>query len=420
MFTSGYLPLLRSGRYLPFFLSQILTNLADGLLAVAIVYFAVSLDASPWQLGVITFMITLSRGFLGPLGGVIGDRVDKRWYLIGIEALRAGLTGLMFLLFVSGQAGIWMLMAFGVAVSTLFAVSVPAAKTIIPKLARPEELQPANGLIQTITWPAYFLGSGLLAALLPLGLEDAILLVAAAVFGVSGLLLLGLPKIGREARPDAKGGFVADLVQGYSEMRSDSVMHARVWAYGIFTFFWRGSLQILIPLAVLTHLRSPDWVFGALMLVNGAAEFAANLVVGRLRLRRPLVFTFSCEALLGLGILLVASGFVLPVPEIGLFAGVFMIGIAAATIDIPLLTVIQTRVSSHNVGKVVSYWFTIGSAGGALGNLLLGIYFEFVPFASGTFLLGVLLALAGLAMIRWAQVNNTVTVPLPLAEPERS
>lgn len=59
-------------------------------------------------------------------------------------------------------------------------------------------------------------------------------------------------------------------------------------------------------------------------------------------------------------------------PEVALLAGVAMIGIAAATIDILLLTLIQTTVSSHNLGKAVSCWFTIGSAGGALGNLAVG------------------------------------------------
>ena len=171
---------------------------------------------------------------------------------------------------------------------------------------------------------------------------------------------------------------------------------------------------------MLTHLGSPDWVFGALMLVNGLAELVANLLVGKLRLRRPLVFTFLCEGLLGIGILCVALAFYVPVPEVALFAGVAMIGIAAATIDIPLLTVIQTKVSSHNVGKVVSYWFTIGSAGGALGNLALGFYYEVVPFAAGTAALGVALLAGGLVMMRWAQVKNVFVRDFGDAEPGRT
>jgi hypothetical protein len=314
----------------------------------------------------------------------------------------------VFALLITGYAGIGTLTVFGVVVSTLFAIAVPAAKAIIPNLVPQEALQEANGLVQTITWPAYFLGSGLLALIMELGVETSTLLVAGVLFGLSCLMLLAIsPILNVKNKLNDGRSFLADFAQGYAEMRSDSVMLARIWAYGIFTFFWRGSLQILVPLAVLNHLHSPSWVLGMLMFVNGAAEFISNLVVGRLRLRKPLVFTFLCEVALGIGILMIALGFNLPVPEIGLFVGLLLIGVAAATIDIPLLTVIQTRVSSHNVGKVVSYWFTIGSVGGALGNLAFGLYYQAVPIVFGTLLLGIILFLAGLIMLAWAQAETS-------------
>lgn len=413
---SSYLTLLKSRVYLPFFISQVLTNLSDGLLAIAIVYFAVALDASPWELGVITFAITLSRGFLGPIGGVLADKFNKRTYLICVEVLRTLLMLLLFALYTFDQTNIWGLMCFAVLVSTLFAVSVPAAKAVIPRLVKDSELQLANGLIQTVTWPAYFLGSGLLAVFLSLKVVDWVFLVIALFFAFSCVMLLALPPlVSKSATSDASEpnlGFWSQILAGYAEMRSDSVMHARVWTYGIFTFFWRGTLQILIPLAVLVQLKSPEWVFGALMFVNGAGEFIANLVVGKMKLYRPLVFTFLCEVLLGLGMLCLFSSFYLPVPEVGLFSGALMIGIAAATIDIPLLTVIQKNVAEKNVGKVISYWFTIGSAGGALGNLALGIFFEFVSIKTGTFLLGVGVLAIGLVMINWARKNDGYEVVL--------
>ncbi|GAD89991.1 hypothetical protein VHA01S_031_00040 [Vibrio halioticoli NBRC 102217] len=406
---TGYLQLMKSRIYLPFLVSQILSNLSDGLLAVAVVYFAVVLEASPWELGVITFAITLSRGFLGPIGGVLSDRINKRTYLIAIEVIRAAFMLSLFVLYWYEMTNIWVLMSFGVIVSTLFAISVPAAKAVIPKLVTEDELQLANGLIQTITWPAYFMGSGLLALLLPLELVNYVFLVITVFFVVSFLLLLALPKQLQDTAPsnkESKPSLLVELLAGYQEMRSDSVMHARVLTYGIFTFFWRGVLQILIPLVVLTHLKSPEWVYGALMFVNGMSEFIANLVVGKLTLRRPLVFTFLCEGLLGIGVLLIASSFWLPLPEVGLLAGAFVVGVAAATIDIPLLTVIQKNVAEHNVAKVISYWFTIGSAGGALGSLIFGLYFEFIPIESGSLMLGIGLLLIGLVLLFWASKSK--------------
>lgn len=412
---SGYLKLLKSKDYVPFFISQVLTNLSDGLLAVAIVYFAIQLQASPWQLGVITFFVTLSRGFLGPLGGLISDRMNKKTYLIGIEICRTLLMAGAFVLYINDLVDIWGLMVIGTLVSTLFAISVPAAKAIIPKLVADHELQLANGLIQTVTWPAFFLGSGFLAIIITTGITAWTFLLVALAFLLSSILLLFIPL--QATQPTSSGAttklnMMTELLQGYRELKSDSVIHARVWAYGIFTFFWRGTLQILIPLAVISTLNSPAWVYGALMFVNGVAELIANLVVGKMRFHKPLVFTFLCEILIGLGLLAIFAAFALPVPEVGVFIGVILIGIAAATIDIPLLTVIQKNVAEQNVGKVISYWFTIGSAGGALGNLFMGLYFEFVPIQIGTAILGAIVFVLGLQMMAWARRNNTFEMPV--------
>ncbi|WP_089272911.1 MFS transporter [Puniceibacterium sediminis] len=399
----AYLTLLQRRSYAAFFTSQCITNLCDGLLAVTIIYFAIEMNASALQLGAVTFGVTLSRGFLGPIGGVMGDRMDKRWFLIVVELLRALLMLGLFLFYTSGALNIYSLTAFGILVSTCFAISVPAAKSMIPKLLKEEQLQAGNALVQTITWPAFFLGSGLLAGFLHFDMKGGIFLATAAAFVVSTALLLLLPEINTDSdAPSAKTSLREDLSQGYKELSSDRVLLIRVWSYAAFTFFWRGALQIVLPLLVLRELESPAWLFGALMFVNGAGEFVGNLVVGRLQLRRPLVFSFLCEPVLGFGLMLLALALFVPYPMVPLFTGALLIGLGAATIDIPLLTVIQRHVSQRNIGKVISYWFTIGSFGGAMGNLALGAYFEFLDVRLGTTILSIGVVLLGLAMLNWA------------------
>lgn len=403
----GYSVLLRSPRYLPFFISQILTNLGDGLMAVAIIYVALNLGVSPWELGMITAGVTLARGFLGPIGGIIGDRMNKRRYLILVEGMRACVTIALFLLFQTGLLGIWHLLLFGVVISTLFAVSVPVAKSIIPQLVDAPALQSANALVQTITWPAFFLGSGLLAAFLQFGMQSVLFMAIAIFFAVSTGLLILLPSIDAViADKTSRKSWLDDLRDGYRELSSDRVLLVRVWTYAVFTFFWRGALQIILPLAILVHLDSPAWLFGVLMFVNGAGEFVANLVVGRTKIARPLVFSFLCELVLGIGLVFIAIALFVPAPTVPLLVGSLLIGIGAATIDIPLLMVIQKHVSQQNMGKVISYWFTIGSTGGALGNIAFGLYFELIPFGIGTAIIAAALTVFGVSILAWAHYSS--------------
>ena len=147
----GYMNLIRNARYAPLLISHTQTNLSDGLLSVAVIYFANESGAGAAMFGVISFFVTLSRGLLGPVGGVLGDRMNKRTYLIGFEVIRTLLMAALFGLMLVGQTGIWSLMIFGVAISALFAISVPAAKSVIPQLVGKVELKAANALIQTVT-----------------------------------------------------------------------------------------------------------------------------------------------------------------------------------------------------------------------------------------------------------------------------
>lgn len=406
----GYLALLGNRRFAPFFGSQILTNLGDGLLSVALIYYALKMGSSAATLGAMVFAITLARGLLGPLGGVIGDRVDRRRYVILLESLRAlgtlAVPGLYYL----GALNLYGLAAIGVAISTLFAISVPATKALIPQLIETERLQRGNGLIQTVTWPAFFLGAGALALLQERLAPHGIFVVIGAAFAMSSVLLWQLPKANAVAKTPQRltlSIFFQELRNGYQVLQIDPVMRARVWLYGAFTFFWRGSLQICIPLLILRHLHSPDWVYGSLMAANGIAELVANLYVGKRFFAKPLVFTYSCELLLGAGLLLMAFSLWLPATYVWIFMAVVLIGFAAATIDIPLLTVIQTQVPSEHVGKVISYWFTIGSCGGAAGGLVLGMLFDAVPLGVGLLWVGGVCSALGIGCYAWAARRNT-------------
>ncbi|EBA1655674.1 MFS transporter [Salmonella enterica subsp. enterica] len=406
----GYGVLLRSSRFSPFFTSQILTNLGDGLFSVSLIYYALQIGASPALLGSIVFSITLARGLLGPFGGVMSDRMDRRHYLIAIEALRALCVLLIPLLTWTGWMNVWWLSGIGVIISTLFAISVPAAKALIPEMVDKSQLQQANGLIQTITWPAFFLGSGLLALVQGKLPAFALFIIIGSAFVISTLLLCGLPKTATrssEGRRLTMAIFLQELRNGYLALNVDPVMRARVWLYGAFTFFWRGSLQICIPILILRHLESPQWLYGSLMFVNGLAELLANLYVGKRFMARPLIFTYSCEILMGAGLLIMAASLWLPFTYIWIFIAVILIGVAAATIDIPLMTVIQKQVPAEHVGKVVSYWFTIGSFGGAMGSLLLGMLFGITSVSTGIIFTGVSCLLIGIFFYLWASKRNS-------------
>jgi MFS transporter, DHA3 family, macrolide efflux protein len=402
---TGYRRLLRASTFRNFFFNQVLTNLGDGLLATGSVYAATTLDVPAWGLGLVGGALTIPKAVVGPLGGVISDRTDIKYLLVAGETLRVAAAGLLFAFFASGAGSLWLLVVLAGLASAVPGLAMPAAKSLIPKLVAADDLQAANGLAQAVVWPAFFIGSGLLAVVAVTGSSSLPFFVVGVLLSVSILALWRIPRQPRRAvgQRAVKLSVRRDVVAGYQELRGEQVLHRRMVTYGLFTLFWRGTFLVLIPLVVLQHTHSTPLVFGSLTFVNGASEFVASLIIGRVTLRRPLVFTFACEILLGVSLLGILVSLQLPIPEIALFPSVVLIGIAAASIDVPLVTIVHQRIGEDNIGKVFSFWVTMGSAGGAAGALLFGLYFDSVPLGPGTLLVAVVAVLIGVAQLTWAR-----------------
>ncbi|MBV8046483.1 MAG: MFS transporter [Paludibacterium sp.] len=411
----GYLALVRNPAFIPLLLSQAITNLGDGLFAVVLVCVAVKIGASPGQLGVITCGLALPRGVLGPLGGVIADRTDKKRMLLAIEWLRSGVMILIAVLGGIVGLNVWALALAGLVVSALYAAAAPAARSLIPLLVPDGQLQLANSMVQGITWPAYFLGAGLFAlaqhALAPVHLFFLVL----GCFALSSLVLMTLPSRGRvtsTARLSSQQ-IVSDLVIGYRALRGHPVLYVRVMTYALYSFFWRGLLQVALPLLVLRALPLYASLYGALMLANGLCELVSNLVIGKIHVSRPLHIAYAGELIMGLaawGMMLSAH---FPQQVYGLYFAAVLVGISAALIDIPLMTELQRHIPQQHIGKVLSYWFSIGAVGGGAGSLICGLVLEHVALVPALISSGGLLGLFGVAMLMW---YRRCLAPLPVGD----
>lgn len=387
-----------------FFFSQVLTNVSDGVLSAAIIYFALKLGASGFELGVISFGIVLARGLIGPLGGVLGDRMQKKHLLVLMEAGRATIAAVAFLALLTQTATTTNIMALGIAAACLFAIAIPASKSLIPTLIPPENLQVANAAVMAITWPAFFVGSGLFSVFIALDAVELSVLFSALTFVISLVLLCFVPR--SEAVPqganETRPSVWSDMALAYTELRSHRVLFFRVISYAVFTFFWRSAIQIVIPIAILVQSNAPEWLFGVVLFMSGFAELVANLVVGKLRLKEPLVFAFVCEVVLGLGLVFLGVSAFLPVPGAWLVIGAMCIGVSAAFIDIPLITSIQTSIRKENCSKAISYWFAIGAIGGATGSIVIGFLFDHVGFVPLTLGMGAVAGIFGILSVIWA------------------
>src|SRR5262249_50042404 len=127
------------------------SQLGDWFNAVAV--FALLLDLTGSATAVAWMMIVqfLPVALVGPLAGVVVDRVDRRRLMIAADIVRGFL--ILGLLLVRRPSDVWLayvVMALTVSASAFFE---PARTAIIPSFTTSEELMPANALSSAM-WSA--------------------------------------------------------------------------------------------------------------------------------------------------------------------------------------------------------------------------------------------------------------------------
>jgi MFS family permease len=149
---NSYLSILRGNRnFRLLFIGQTISQLGDWFNAVAV--FALLLDLTGSATAVAWMMIVqfLPVAIVGPLAGVVVDRVDRRRLMIGTDIMRGSL--ILALLLIQRRDQVWIayvVMALTVGAQAFFE---PARTATIPNITSKDELLPANAL-SSATWSA--------------------------------------------------------------------------------------------------------------------------------------------------------------------------------------------------------------------------------------------------------------------------
>lgn len=203
---------LRSPHFRRYFTGHTLSAFGDGLVPVTVAFAALHVGGAG-ALGVILAANRVPIAALALVGGVLGDRWDRRWVMAGADALRMLTQTATGLLLVSGQAQVWHLVLLQAAAGAGTAMFTPASSGLVPALVTAEGLQRANatlGIATNTTRIASISTAGVLVATIGPGVA---LLADAATFACSLVAVLSL-RIPQAARTTGKRGVWADVRDG--------------------------------------------------------------------------------------------------------------------------------------------------------------------------------------------------------------
>ena len=321
-----------------------------------------------------------------PVGGVLGDRINKAKIMYVCDYIKGGMIILATVLMTvlpSPAAHIVILFILGILGNAVSGIFNPAAGAMLPNIVEPQQLQQANAYFSIKSSMESILGvvlAGVLYAVLPL---NVLFLAVGACFMASGVseMLIRYAHT-PSAEPITLRLAVSDMKDGVLYLRSQKAIMAILGAVLFINFFITPMTGNFIPYFIKTDLASapaylldgflkPElWssvfsvcigassLIGAVMMSAGKQEEKCGLKVAK----RLCVFSGVMIALaIGYGCL-VSAGVSLNAFLLLFCAGCLVIGFLLSFINIPLSTTIQRRVESSKLSKVSSL-VSVGSQG---------------------------------------------------------
>jgi MFS family permease len=355
--------------------SSALSNLADGVLKVALPLVAIRFTDSPALIAGLGIAFTLPWLLTALTAGALADRFDRRRLMLIANIARAGVLGALLLLTLLGVGSLWLLYAAAFLIGVAETVYDTSAQSILPQLVARDALSRANGRLYAAELTTnQFIGPPLGGLLVGVGAALAIL--APALFWVAAVIMLLFVR-GRYATDHPRTTTIrADIAEGLRYLWRHRLLRVLAVMVGGFNFTINAVFTVFVLFAVgpATALRLNDPEYGLLLTV-----MAVGSVLGTF-LAEP------CERLLGRARSLIVTVFavavMLAIPALttNLWAigALFAVGGAAISIWNVITVSLRQRVSPPRLlGRVNSAYRLLAfgtmplgaAAGGAVAEI---------------------------------------------------
>ncbi|MFK7954949.1 MAG: MFS transporter [Lysobacterales bacterium] len=322
---------------------------------------------SEFWVGMIAFAQFFPVVVLGPLFGVLADRLDRRRSAIALNLALTTVATIMTIASFSDVLDIWVILALSLLQGIASGAYSPIRMSLVANLLARKHL--ARGIaINSLAFNASrFLGpmfAGLI--IVSWGISWAFAINAVSYFFMLLALLTVRPLT--RPQPDSENRQVLDeLIEGLRYVLNHTLIRSLLLLAIVVAIFGRGVIEMFPAFA--------DGVFGKgavglawLTSASGGGAVLAGLWLARSG-RRPLRVVAAVSSLVS-GFLVVAFAFTRSF-EVGLVLAAGL-GSCFTFFGISVQSLMQAHVDDNFRGRVSSFWGVFGIGGSALGAFLIG------------------------------------------------
>lgn len=345
--------------------AQLASFSGDLLVFAAMPAAVTAIGGSASLLGTVLGAQALSLAFFFVVGGVVGDRFNRRTVAVCADVMCFASQLAMALLFILGDATFWQLLVAQVIQGAGLALSLTALNGLIPEAVASWRLQEANALLAVARAVGAFTGPLVAGGILALGLGPGWAFVADSLTFLASAQCLGRIKLRWRGRGDSHS-LASDLRAGWREFWSKSWIWAVVMEFALLNAAAIAPFFVIGPTLPEELLPGPGG-WPVILAAMGLGEILGGLVAKVWRPDRPLLAAVLAAAAWGLPLALVT----LLAPAAVVAIGVAIGGAGLVLFEALWMTTLQSQVSSGFRSRVASFDF-LGSRGLVFLGYVLG------------------------------------------------
>jgi MFS family permease len=328
-------------------------------------WLVLTLTHSATDLGLIVALQTLPVLILGPYGGVIADRVDKRRAMIGLQAMMAGQALCLGLLTVTGSVKLWEIGALAFVLGLNNTFENPARQSFMLELVGADHLRNAVSLNSTIVNVARIVGPGIggvMIAAVGTGwcfLINAVSFVA-VISSLTRLDSSALRPVTPTPRPKGQLRDGLRYVRHEPKLMLPLAMAAVV---GCLAY----EFQVSLPYMAAHGLHVGSAGYGFMTAAMGVGAVAGGLVMAA----RGRIGSFALTvAALSYGVSMALAALA---PDLALeLLALGLVGAAGVTFMSMTNATLQLRAAPEMRGRVMSLWFVSFQGSTPIGGPIVG------------------------------------------------
>jgi MFS family permease len=350
------------------------SQVGDWLYNLALVMLVYDRTQSALWAGITTAARVLPIVVLGPVGGVLADRFDRRRLMIVCDLAR---VALMLLLAAVAATGLPIVLAPVIAaVATVAATPyMPCVAAVTPRVVDDADLPGANAARSAVGGASIILGPALGGVLLFLGSPAAAFALNALTFALSAFAVLAIKDRGvfaiRRSAPSPVAersaslfsGLFSELAEGAAALRQHPRALRLIGADIMCSTVYGTQTVLLLMVADQVGLGAQG--YGYLFAAIGAGALVGTVLAGRAsRSVRPQLVQLAALAAVGLPMLLLA---VVRWPAVAIvLAG--LTGLGAILVEILTETTLQRTLDEDVFGRAYGLAVPASIAGIVLGS----------------------------------------------------